>query len=584
MSNQARTLRPIWRNIYGSSQLRLAVLAVATGLVAAYVALGFRLLIGAVQYLTYGYFGEDWLSHLATLPYWMVVGMPVAGGLVVGGLLWLLRADGRAHTVPDAIEAAAFHGGAMRLRDGLSSALISAVSLGAGSSTGREGPIVHLGASLAGALSRRIGLDAVGTRTLLGSAVAAAVAASFNAPIAGTLFALEVVLGHYSWRAFAPITLASVTGTVVVRTHWGPEPAFILPDYGVMVLTEYGFFIGLGVISGLVAALFVRTAMRAQDLADRSPVPVPLRPALAGLLIGAMALGTPQILGVGYETTDLALKEALPLGLVCLLILAKIAATAISIAGRFGGGVFSPALFIGAMVGSAYGLALGEAVPSLTGTHGLYALVGMGAVAGAVLGAPISTILIVFELTADYRAATALMVATVIASVVSQALGSKSFFDAQLSRKGIDMESAFALRLTQGLAITDIIAETRQTAPATLRGEDARSHLRKLSHGTVFIVDDENRPVGLLPEAEVRRILFATESPPPLGELASDAAALPRDCPLERAIALMEAGDHRSLPVVDGEGVLIGAVHAQRALKTYSDALVAAEREAAGDR
>lgn len=572
------------KRIWGSAHLRLACLAIATGLVAAYATLGFRLLIGAVQYASFGYFGEDWLAHLATLPWWMVLGTPVAGGLVVGGLIWLLRPDERVHAVQDAIEAAAFRDGAMRLRDGLSSAFISAVSLGIGSSTGREGPMVHLGASLAGALSRRIKLDAIGTRTLLGSAVAAAVAASFNAPIAGTLFALEVVLGHYSWRAFAPITLASVTGTIVTRTHLGASPAFVIPHYEVVALAEYGFFIGLGILAGGLAALFVRTTLFAQHWADRSPVPVPLRPAIAGLLIGAIALYAPHILGVGYEATDLALKEGLPLMLVVLLIFAKLAATAISIAGRFGGGVFSPALFIGAMLGSAYGILIGDVFPSLTETHGLYALVGMGAVAGAVLGAPISTILIVFELTGDYQTATSLMVATVIASVISQSLGTKSFFASQLARKGIDLEAAFALRLAQQLTIRDLIVETRQTIPADMRGEDARSFLRKLGSGTVFVLDEEAKPVGMLSETEVRKILFAAVAPDLMRDMAEPIAAVPADCPLERAIALMEAGDHRTLAVTNTDGVFAGVVHAQRALKHYSDTLVAAEREAAGDR
>jgi len=580
MSDSAGLHTQIWK----SAQLRLALLAVAAGLVAAYAALGFRLLIGSVQYVSFGYFGEDWLGHLATLPWWMVMGVPVAGGLVVGGLIWLLRPDERVHAVQDAIEAAAFRDGAMRLRDGLSSAFISAVSLGVGSSTGREGPMVHLGASLAGALSRRIGLDAIGTRTLLGSAVAAAVAASFNAPIAGTLFALEVVLGHYSWRAFAPITLASVTGTIVTRTHLGAQPAFVIPDYQVMAWSEYGFFIGLGLIAGFVAALFVRSTLVAQDFADRSPIPVPLRPALAGVLIGAMALYTPHILGVGYEATDLALHEKLPLMLVLLLVVAKIAATSISIAGRFGGGVFSPALFIGAMLGSAYGILVGDLFPALTGTHGLYALVGMGAVAGAVLGAPISTILIVFELTGDYQTATALMVATVIASVISQSLGTKSFFASQLARKGIDLEAAFALRLAQRLGIEEIVTPTRQTIAADLRGEEARSHLRKLSNGTVFVLDDEDKPIGLLSETEVRKILFAATPPDRMGEIAADPCSISFDTGLEQAIALLEAGEHRSLPVVDRKGVLMGVIHAQRAIKHYADALVSAEREAAGDR
>ena len=241
-------------------------------------------------------------------------------------------------------------------------------------------------------------------RTLLGCGVAAAVAASFNAPIAGVFFALEVVLGHYALRAFAPIVMASVVGTLVTRAHYGNFPAFIIPEYAIVSFWEFPAFILLGAVCALAAIIFTRSVFFVEDrMVKHVPLPRWSHPVVGGLLVGVIAIQFPHVLGVGYEATDAALREQLSLSLMLALIVFKTAATAISLGSGFGGGVFTPSLFIGAMTGSAFGIVASMAFPELAASHGLYAIVGMGAVAGAVLGAPISTFLIVFELVADYE-------------------------------------------------------------------------------------------------------------------------------------------------------------------------------------
>ena len=397
--------------------------------------------IDFVQQLGFGFGGEQMAALAGALPAWRLLLVPLLGGLVVGLFVHFFMPGRRPQGVAHVIEANALRGGRMSLTVGIKAAVVSAISIGSGASVGREGPVVHLGASLGAWASRRLHLGRTSSRTLLGCGVAAAVAASFNAPIAGTFFALEVVVGHYALTAFAPIVIAAVLGTMVSRMHYGDFPAFILPDApSITSFWEFPAFAILGCVAAVVAIVFMRMTFLTEDLLDKTPVPRWARPALGGLAIGAIAIAFPQVLGVGYEATDAALSERYLLPLLIALIVLKMAATAISLGCGFGGGVFSPSLFIGAMVGGAYGIIATEAFPHLSSGHGAYTIIGMGAVAGAVLGAPISTILMVFELTNDYAITIAVMIATSISSIITHQYQGQSYFTWQLDRRGLALK------------------------------------------------------------------------------------------------------------------------------------------------
>ncbi|HET8728522.1 MAG TPA: chloride channel protein [Alphaproteobacteria bacterium] len=429
------------RRFFRNDQLVLAGLALVIGTTAGAGAIAFRWLIGAVQFVFYGFSAETVVTLAADLPWWQILFAPAVGGLAIGLVLRFLVPGGRPLGVPHVMEVHALRDGRMSVRSGLAAAVASAASLGVGASVGREGPVVHLGATIGSGLARVMRLPSNLSRTLLGCGVAAAVAASFNAPIAGVFFALEVVVGQYALTIFAPIVLAGVSGTVLSRLYYGDFPAFILPArFEIQSFLEFPAFAVLGGVSALVSVIFMKSAVATEDLADRTPIPRVLRPAVGGLFVGAIALWFPHVLGVGYEATDMALKGMLPLWLLLALIVAKGAATAISLGFGFAGGMFSPALFLGAMTGGAFGVIATHVFPQLSSGTGAYTLIGMGAVSGAVLGAPISTILIIFEMTGDYALTTALMVSVVIAStLVDQAFG-RNFFTWQLERSGIDLK------------------------------------------------------------------------------------------------------------------------------------------------
>ena len=372
----------------------------------------------------------------------LVLSVPIAGGLTVGLILHRFTPDGRVRSVADVIEGAALGDGRVDNKAGVASAVCSWITLSTGGSSGREGPVVHMAAMIASWVSDRLKVDGVTARDLLGCAVAAAVSASFNAPIAGALFALEVVLRHFALHAFAPIVVASAAGTVMNRLAFGDVTEFRLPGNTALAFyLELPAFLILGLTCGLIAAAMIRAIFFADDLGtalqNRLKLPRWLRPSVAGAMLGVLAIGYPHIIGVGYETTSRALTGQLVLNEAIVFCVLKVIAVSITMAGRMGGGIFSPALMVGALTGLAFGQIATGLLPTVSGSETLYALAGMGAVAAAVLGAPISTTLIVFELTGDWQTGLAVMVSVSLSTALTARMVERSFFLHQLERRHI---------------------------------------------------------------------------------------------------------------------------------------------------
>lgn len=419
-----------------SKALTIWILSLIIGAAVGVAAILFRELIGLVQLPWLGNRSEDTLTAAQNVSrIWLFIA-PVIGGIIVGQLLQFLNAR-RTGNVSDVIEARTTSGRNLSLGQGIWSAVISAISLGSGASAGREGPVVHLGATLAGFIAHRRRLPEWCSKTLLAAGVASAISASFNAPIAGVLFAHEVILQHYAMRSFVPIVIASTVGTVLSRLWFDEATTFLIPVYQITSYWEFPAFALLGMVCAIVAVLFQFTLFSADYVARGIKMRIWMRPIVGGIAIGIMALFLPHILGVGYEVTDKMLWNQLPLWLLFTLIIAKTLATAITLASRFGGGIFSPALFLGAATGGAFGLIAGNIFPDLASSGGLYAILGMGAVAGAVLGAPISTTMIVFELTGGYGLSIALLLCVAIAHGVNQAVHGHSYFHWQLEMRGL---------------------------------------------------------------------------------------------------------------------------------------------------
>ncbi|MFC4215720.1 chloride channel protein [Pseudophaeobacter arcticus] len=527
----------------GPSQFRFWLIALLIGVSAGLAALLFRKGISALQAWVYGAEDANYLhSYAADLAWYWLVLIATLGGLIVGIILDRFTPDGRVRSVADVIEGAALKEGRLEVKAGLASALASFLTLSTGGSSGREGPVVHLAGVISSWVSDKIRADGITGRDLLGCAVAAAVSASFNAPIAGALFALEVVLRHFAVHAFAPIVIASVAGTVINRLAYGDVTEFSMPTPGALQFyVELPAFLMLGVVCGLVAVVLMRAIFFADHIGDvlQQGLKIPrwLRPAISGFLLGGIAIWYPHIIGVGYETTELALTGGLVLSQALIFVVVKTAAVAITMGGRMGGGVFSPSLMIGALTGLAFGLIATSVLPDVSGTHTLYAFAGMGAVAAAVLGAPISTTLIVFELTGDWQIGLAVMVAVSISTALASRLVDRSFFLTQLERRNIHCAAgpqAYLLALLNSDAVMRPLGDPRCASRA---------------------------------ECEA---------------LQSQGLSLESGASLEAALPVFDRADAVFLPVValhEGEEELLGAIYHVDALKAYNRALVAVAAE-----
>lgn len=560
------------------------ILAVIIGLLGGGTAILFRETISFIQSFAIAPQYDRLPDILEKIAWWQILLSTTLGGLIVGWLSWKFIPGRRVHGVADVVEANALRDGNMDIRTGILSALSSAVSIGAGASVGREGPVVHLGATVGAWVADKLHLGRSLARTLLGCGVAATVAASFNAPIAGWFFALEVVVGHYALGASAPVVIASVAGTMVSRGYFGDFPAFIITGHEVKSFLEFPAFALLGVVSAATAILFMRSIALVRQTANASGVPIWLQPAVGGLLVGAIALAFPQVLGVGYAATDDALREDLGLTLLFALLAAKLAATAISLGSGFGGGVFSPSLFLGAMVGGAFGVLATLANPELSSGVGAYTIVGMGAVAGAVLGAPISTILMIFELTNDYALTVAVMVATIVSSLLTRHLFSHSYFTWQLEERGLNVREGHEQRILRDVKVRDVMADDADAVRPAARMTEVRERLGASSYGTLFVVDDSGVLHGTITLADLAETAFDTELDvlinaedvarlhPPVLDVAQD---------LGIAMRAMQTADEDHIAVVEDRASqrFLGVVHQRDVMMAYRRAVLAARGE-----
>ena len=436
------------------------MIAFLIGIISGLAAVLFRWSISLLQELFYQADEQSLISNIHTTHWMWFLIIPVVGSLIVGLVLYFFCDEDRNGSVADVIEGAALNNGRVDLKFGVTSTIVSLITLTTGGSTGREGPVVHLAGIISTYISNLTNAQGISARDLLGCAVAAAVSASFNAPIAGTLFALEVVLRHFAIHAFAPIAISSVAGTIVGRLFYGNVTEFSLQNEASLEFyLELPAFILLGIFCGLMAVILVKTIFGVDEfftkVQQKLNSPIWLRTTFAGLILGLLALQFPHIIGVGYETTSNALIGSFDFNTIIILVVIKMMAVIITIAGRMGGGIFSPSLMIGALTGLAFGSVATSIFPTISGSETLYALAGMGAVAASVLGAPISTVLIVFELTGNWQVGLVVMVTVSVSTSFSGRLINKSYFLSQLKRRKLDLISGSKYYLLRSQILSD---------------------------------------------------------------------------------------------------------------------------------
>jgi len=488
-----------------SEQTFMIIMAIIIGIVGGYGAILFRNLISLFQSIFYGSWNIN-LAYIEGLPWYIKIIVPTVGGLIVGPIIYFFAREAKGHGVPEVMEAIVLKGGAIRPRVVIAKIIASAITIGTGGSVGREGPIVQIGSAAGSSLGQIIRVRGSQLRTLVACGAAAGIAGTFNAPIAGSIFALEILLGDFAITQFSPIVIASVTSTVISRFYLGDYPAFIVPKYELVSIYEFIPYSILGILAALVALSFTNIVYKAEDLFDSIPIPEWIKPAIGGLFIGIIGIYFPHIFGVGYETMDLSLAGKLSWSFLLLLIFLKIAATSITVGSGGSGGIFAPSLFLGASLGGFIGTLTHMYFPEISASPGAYALVGMGAVSAATMHAPITSILILFELTNDYRIILPLMTAIIISVVIKMHLKKESIYTLKLIRKGLHLKKEHEPNILSNIKISKIIKTDCVTVLPDTSFKKLFKLTKKTFHLNYFVVDEYGSLLGILSPYKIRTL------------------------------------------------------------------------------
>lgn len=565
-------LRRIWTMRAPDSTVLLA-LALAVGLGTAIGAVGFIFLVEAAKDF---FFGPTPLVPSRSV--WVAL-IPAAGGLLAGPLIAYFAHEAKGHGVPEVMEAVALKGGIIRPRVAVVKALASAICIGSGGSAGREGPIVQIGSAIGSTIGQVFRLPGERVRILVGCGAAAGISAIFNAPIAGVLFSLEVILGDFGIGAFAPVILSSVIASVFMRGVMGNAPAFSVPSYTLVSPYEIPIYMVLGVVCGVTAVIFIRSLYWTEDLFDRWSAPMWIKPAVGGIGLGLLGIYFPQVFADGYDTIQTMLAGSVVFWFAGALIFLKIIATNFTLGSGNSGGIFAPSLFMGAAAGLAVGHIANYLFPLITASPGAYALVGMGAVVAGTTHAPITAILILFEMTNDYRIILPVMVAVVFSTLVARRIFPDSIYTLKLRRKGIVLKAGRDMNVLAGAYVRDVMSTEFDTIPENARLPEILKLISESKELDFPVVDEAGDLVGSLGFQDVRQLL-AGPMPSELiiaGDLVhTDVLSLGPDDSLETALSRFDPQGLDALPVVDAanQNRLVGMLRRDAVTGFYSRKLL----------
>jgi CIC family chloride channel protein len=566
------------RDLFGAEHAIMSLLAIFVGLAAGLCAVGFRHLINFFQRLAYG--SDDFLIDIVpTLPWSAKVWVPAAGGLIVGPLVYFWAREAKGHGVPEVMEAVALKGGLIRKRIVLIKSLASAICIGTGGAVGREGPIVQIGSAIGSTIGQVFKISADRMRTLVGCGAAAGIAATFNAPIAGAMFALEIILSDFGLATFSPIVISAVVATAISRHFLGDFPAFSVPAYELVSLWEFPLYLLLGVICAAVGVMFVKTLYWSEDFFDRVAIPEYLKAGIGGLIIGVAALWVPHILGVGYGSIDLSLAAKLTWYLLMALVFCKILATAVTIGSGGSGGIFAPSLFIGAMAGGCFGLIVHDLWPQTTASPGAYGIVAMGALVSATTHGPLTAILMLFEMTGDYKIILPLMMTCIISTLVAGQLFRESIYTLKLIRRGVDIRGGREINTLKSMSVADVMNTSVETIfEGTPLGVLSKM-IAKSKYNSFPVLDREKRLTGVVSFSDYRDAVFDEDLKDLIiaKDLATtDVTTIDQNADLYEALETIMVKDFAVLPVVapDDPRHLLGVISRRDIIGAYDKAVL----------
>jgi CIC family chloride channel protein len=563
-----------------NEHIRLTLLAVLVGALAGLASALFKWMIHFFQ--TIFWRADSIIDAVSSQPWFLTILIPTIGGLIIAPIIFYGAKEAKGHGVPEVMESLIFRGGKIRNQVSAVKAISSSICIASGGSTGREGPIVQVSASLASTIGQLFKIKERGMKTLVAAGAGAGIGATFNAPIAGALFAVEVILGEFGVYSFSPIIIASVISTLTSRFISGDFSAFTVPKYTLISIWEIGPYLLLGLISGAVAILFIQVLYFLEDKFESLKVHPLVKPAMGGLLVGAIGLKFPQIFGVSYEAMDAGLSSQLGLWLALALIFVKILATSLTLGSGGSGGIFAPSLFLGAMTGNVIGTFFNNIAPSgIMSSPGAFSLVGMGAVVAAATHAPITAIIIIFELTNDYKIILPLMLSCIIASLMTVGLHRESIYTMKLKKRGILFAEGREVNILRSLKVEDFISQEHKV----FQNSDHVGQIIDQALGSKYhafqIVDSENNYVGCFSLNQMKNLVLDKELLDSLliaEDLAFPGIHIDIEDNLEQAMKIFGREDVAEITVLRGQK-FAGVVKRQDVIEAYNHEII--RREAA---
>lgn len=551
------------------------ILALIIGVLGGFGAIAIRTLIRVISNFSFSGYGTL-LEKIASSPWYILILAPTIGGFIVGPLIHFFAREAKGHGVPEVMQAIILQNGKIRPRVAFVKALASSISIGSGGSVGREGPIVQIGASLGSSVAQFFRISGDRMKTLVGCGAAAGIAAAFNAPIAGALFAVEIILMDFAFAQLSPIVISAVLATVISHHFEGNFVAFQVPDYQLIHSAELIFYAILGAFSGIISYLFIKVLYFSEDVFDnRLKMPEYLKPCLGGLLIGIIALTFPQIMGVGYDSINDALHGNLLWQITFMLIFVKIIATSLCLGSGASGGIFAPSLFIGAMLGCSFGSFIHQHFPDISATPGAYALVAMGGLVAGTTRAPITAIIIVFELTNDYNIILPLMITCIISTIVSSKLSRESIYTLKLILRNIHIKEGTEINLMKSLFVRDIYSKDYESINEKEKFSDIVNIVLEHKSPYFIVVSKDDDLVGMIAFNEIKEYLLKKEDFKGLivarDVATQDIATVNLDDHCQTVLDKMKASNVSCLPVVASEGSrkILGVVWKNDILDAY---------------
>lgn len=566
--------RRLARQRLRDSDIAILALAAVLGLMIGLMVVGLQAALATAHRYLFGLPLEGHLSTGQVPDLWRILVVPVAGGLVYGLAAALVRRL-RMHEVVDPIEANALFGGRMSLRDSVSLTLMNLLSVSVGASVGMEAAYTQTASGLASRAGQVFRLRRGDLRILVGCGAAAAIAAAFNAPLAGAFYAFELIIGSYTLAALAPVGVAAVASTLVSRGLFGGDPMFFVPSVFNVGGIEYVAAIVVGLLCALIGIVAMRSVSHVESGFRLLRVPRWARPALAGLLLAGAAMGAPQVMGSGHGAIQMVVDGRFSWPVLLMLVIAKMVATSLCIGSGFRGGMFSSSLFLGSLIGGAVGALGALLIPGLEGDAVVFTMVGMGATGAAVVGAPITMVLLVLEMTGSYPATLAVMVAVVVSVVAVRHWFGYSFSTWRFHIRGVRLQGGQDIGWVRDLTVGQIQRRDPVTVPAAMTGAELDHQFPPGAVRYLFVQDEEGLFLGVIETAAMR--LNPAFGP----EVHASALLRPSQAflfaaqPVREALGVFDREAVEMLPVVDGARTrrLVGFVTEAYALRRYTAAL-----------